>query len=70
VRFDSRCVLIKQDKNDDPLHTLIKETRYNSLLIETVFELLAEKNILTGEAVVERFERPGEDGPSNPYGLH
>jgi hypothetical protein len=48
----------------------MKETRYNSLLIETVFELLAEKNILTGEAVVERFERPGEDGPSNPYGLH
>jgi hypothetical protein len=37
---------MKQDKNDDPLQTLMKETRYNPLLIETVFELLAEKKYL------------------------
>jgi hypothetical protein len=62
--------LMKQDKNDDSLQIFLKATYYNSFLIEAIFELLAEKNVLTGEEVVARVKKLRDEGPSNPCWLH
>jgi hypothetical protein len=61
---------VKQIKDEDSLQIFLKATYYNSFLIEAIFELLAEKNILTGEEVVERIKRLREDGPLSQHWLH
>jgi len=43
-----------------------KTVSYNSLLIEAMFEILAEKNVLTGEEVLERIKKLRDDGLSIP----
>jgi hypothetical protein len=59
-----------QGKDDESLQMFLKATHYNSFLIEAIFELLAEKNVLTGEEVVKRVKKLCEDGPSNQHWLH
>jgi hypothetical protein len=56
--------LMKQrKKNKDAMFQ--KATYYNSFLIEAIFELLAEKCILTGEEVVERVRKLKDEGGPN-----
>jgi hypothetical protein len=59
-----------QSKDDDSLQMFLKATYYNSFLIEAIFELLAKKNVLTGEEVVQRVKKLRDDGPSNQHWLH
>ena len=53
-------------KTDDPMRIFQKTVSYNSLLIEAMFEILAEKNVLTGEEVLERIKKLRDDGLSIP----
>jgi hypothetical protein len=57
---------MNQKKADDPMQIFQKTVSYNSLLIEAMFEILAEKNILTGEEVLERIKKLRDDGLSIP----
>jgi hypothetical protein len=46
------------DAKDENVTASIDEiTRYNMLLTEAIFELLAEKNILSGAEVLERVKK-------------
>ena len=64
----SSGALMNQKKTDDPMQFFQKATTYNSLLIEAMFEILAEKNVLTGEEVLERIKKLRDDGLSIPAG--
>ncbi|HSZ01232.1 MAG TPA: hypothetical protein VK788_17170 [Terriglobales bacterium] len=57
---------MNQKKADDPMQIFQKTVSYNSLLIEAMFEILAEKNVLTGEEVLERIKKLRDDGLSIP----
>jgi hypothetical protein len=57
---------MNQKKTDDPMQIFQKTVSYNSLLIEAMFEILAEKNVLTGEEVLERIKKLRDDGLSIP----
>jgi hypothetical protein len=57
---------MNQKKTDDPMQIFQKAVSYNSLLIEAMFEILAEKNVLTGEEVLARIKKLRDDGLSIP----
>jgi DNA-binding Lrp family transcriptional regulator len=57
---------MNQKKTDDPMQIFQKTVSYNSILIEAMFEILAEKNVLTGEEVLERIKKLRDDGLSIP----
>ena len=61
---------MEQKKSDDPIQIFQKATYYNSFLIEAMFEILAEKNVLTGEEVAERIKKLRENGLSNRARVH
>lgn len=61
---------MKQNNENDSVQAFLKATYYNSFLIEAIFELLAEKNILTGEEVLARVKKLRDEGPSNSCWLH
>ncbi|HXJ05017.1 MAG TPA: hypothetical protein VNH65_07955 [Candidatus Acidoferrum sp.] len=61
---------MKQNNENDSVQVFLKATYYNSFLIEAIFELLAEKNVLTGEEVLARVKKLRDEGPSNSYWLH
>ncbi len=49
---------MEQDDNSGKVTATIKEiARYNMVLTEAIFELLAEKGILTGVEVKERIQK-------------
>ena len=70
VKSTPARALMKQNKDDEALQMFLKATYYNSFLIEAIFELLAEKRVLTGEEVVERVKKLRNEGPSTPCWLH
>jgi hypothetical protein len=49
---------MRQDKKTGKVTTTIQEMAYyNMFLTEAIFELLAEKGVLTGEEVLERVKK-------------
>jgi hypothetical protein len=61
---------MKREKCDASLEQLVKATCNNSVLIDAIFELLAEKNVLTGGEVLQRVRKLREDEPASPRWLH
>ena len=54
------------DINGDRVTASVEEiARYNMLLTEAIFELLAEKNILSGAEVLERVKKLKSDATLN-----
>jgi hypothetical protein len=56
-------------KKEEEEELVRKATYYNSFLIEAISELLAEKQVLTGEEVVDRVKRL-RDGVTEPAWLN
>lgn len=55
---------MEQDDKTGKVTTTIQEiARYNMLLTEAIFELLAEKGILTGVEVKERVQKLATETP-------
>jgi len=48
---------MKRSKRDEEFEVFRKATAYNWSLIEAIFEILAEKRVLTGEELVERVRK-------------
>ena len=55
---------MEQDEKTGKVTTTIQEMAYyNMFLTEAIFELLAEKEILTGEEVLERVKKLKSESP-------
>jgi hypothetical protein len=55
---------MKRDDKTGTVTTIQKLVCYNMLLTEAMFELLAEKEILTGEEVLERVKKLRRESPA------
>ncbi len=53
----------KDDKTGNVTTTIQEVAYYNMFLTEAIFELLAEKGILTGEEVLERVKKLKSETP-------
>jgi hypothetical protein len=55
---------MKQDEKTGKVTTTVQEmASYNMFLTEAIFELLADKGILTGEEVLERIKKLKSESP-------
>ncbi len=55
---------MKQDEKTGKVTTTIQEVAYyNMFLTEAIFELLAEKGVLSGEEVLERVKKLKSESP-------
>ena len=59
-----REATVKKDDKTGKVTTTIQEVAYyNMFLTEAIFELLAEKGVLTGEEVLERVKKLKSESP-------